>query len=402
MKARTNQEKIAQRLSNEISAHAPAWLCGRLQNDAISPCKLAVKVGKDKAIHYCSHCGGRVEEADKHCPHCGRAFGTIEHRRGKNTRYYRVVQRREGHHVARYFAIQFKIAVRKPIEFCNPTEVFQIWDIEGQEICVSKRIGCQLGACYGNFDLWSWESRMSIRNIEADQIQYAMYYAEELSAHMRYDDMNFAPHYETIYKQDKALARSLYQLGAAGRAIIEKYWHAIKIAMRHGYKIADVRLWADNLDLYEKLGMDTHCPKHIMQVNLESLYEQLNSRYDRAVLRKTMKADDEKYKRELRGFLGICFVDDKLGIHCHVLRDVYEFKQEGDYMQHCVFKNGYYKRFNSLILSVRDLQGNRLATIEFDFKNKRVLQCRGKGNTDPERKKDILKVMKDNYYRFSA
>ena len=65
-------------------------------------------------------------------------------------------------------------------------------------------------------------------------------------------------------------------------------------------------------------------------------------------------------------------------------------------MHHCVATNGYYKRRDSLILSAKDKDGNRLETIEVSLKTMMVVQCFGKFNKTTEWHNDILDVMNKN------
>lgn len=58
-------------------------------------------------------------------------------------------------------------------------------------------------------------------------------------------------------------------------------------------------------------------------------------------------------------------------------------------MHHCVFGMEYYKKSTSLILSAKDNDGNRLATIEYNTKNKEIVQCRAACNKVPERDAEI-------------
>lgn len=97
-----------------------------------------------------------------------------------------------------------------------------------------------------------------------------------------------------------------------------------------------------------------------------------------------------KYK-ELKGcYFGIVLKQGKL--HASVLPDVEAFMQEGEAMRHCVFTNGYYKRKDCLIFSVRNTHNKRVATVEFDLKTFKVVQCRGKANSQPKEYDEILKM----------
>lgn len=80
------------------------------------------------------------------------------------------------------------------------------------------------------------------------------------------------------------------------------------------------------------------------------------------------------------------------------MRSVLEFAQEGDYMHHCVYACGYYRKPASLIFSAR-IDGVRIETIEVDLNRMKVVQCYGKYDKKTEYHEEILKLFKDNMYQ---
>ena len=62
-------------------------------------------------------------------------------------------------------------------------------------------------------------------------------------------------------------------------------------------------------------------------------------------------------------------------------------------MHHCVAQCHYYQKVDSLILTARDAQGNRLETIEIDLKSFKIIQSRGVCNQDSPKHKEIVKLM---------
>lgn len=97
-------------------------------------------------------------------------------------------------------------------------------------------------------------------------------------------------------------------------------------------------------------------------------------------------------------FFGVHFGNGKINIT--VLDSITAYKEEGTAMQHCVYRNQYYKENSSLILSAKDQDGNRLATIELSLKNWEVLQCRGKMNSVPKYYDEIVSLVKNNVKLF--
>ena len=68
-------------------------------------------------------------------------------------------------------------------------------------------------------------------------------------------------------------------------------------------------------------------------------------------------------------------------------------------MHHCVYAMGYYdynKKPNCLILSAKDSEGKRLATIEYNMKDLTIVQCRAACNQVPERDEEIRGLINSN------
>lgn len=196
---------------------------------------------------------------------------------------------------------------------------------------------------------------------------------------------------------------------------VQKGWHisrdrqfaffdSIKIANRNHYNVDDASLWYDMLDAMEYLGLDTHnahyvCPKDLQLAH--DFYirrmEKVKRVRDREQKRKEAEQQEAEYLRQKGRYLGINFGNGNMTIT--VLHSVMDFVDEGKAMHHCVFANEYYKKKNSLILSVRE-NGNRIATIEYDIKNFKVLQCRGVCNQVPKHYDEILSIMENKKSMF--
>jgi hypothetical protein len=83
-----------------------------------------------------------------------------------------------------------------------------------------------------------------------------------------------------------------------------------------------------------------------------------------------------------------------------VIRSIADMALEGKYMNHCVYKNEYYKKKNSLILSARDMSGNRLETVEISLRNWCVIQSRGISNNPTQYHDEIVRLVNENMYQF--
>lgn len=65
-------------------------------------------------------------------------------------------------------------------------------------------------------------------------------------------------------------------------------------------------------------------------------------------------------------------------------------------MHHCVFANGYYKKHDRVLLSARDMEGNRLETIEIGLDPFKVLQSRGLQNGSTKEHQRIVELCNAN------
>ena len=114
-------------------------------------------------------------------------------------------------------------------------------------------------------------------------------------------------------------------------------------------------------------------------------------RREEAERKRRDKEAAKAYPERMGKFFGLVITDS--GISIRVLQSVDEFKEEGDAMHHCVFTNSYYNKVDSLILTARDAEGNRLETIEIDLKSFKIVQSRGVCNQDSPKHKEIVKLM---------
>ena len=102
----------------------------------------------------------------------------------------------------------------------------------------------------------------------------------------------------------------------------------------------------------------------------------------------------KNYAKNHAKWLGIVIVGDNIVIR--PLQSIEEFEEEGKAMHHCVYACGYYKKKDTLILSAKDNNGKRLATIEYDTKRGEIVQCRAACNQVPERYDEICELVRDN------
>lgn len=177
--------------------------------------------------------------------------------------------------------------------------------------------------------------------------------------------------------------------------------HAVKICNRKGYCIEDPGVWLDYIENLRELGLDTHNAYYVCPDDLHAAHERMVAR-----LRKIReRGEREKRLAEIAGlevdylktkgkFFGICFGNENIIVT--VIQSVADIEAEGRAMRHCVFVNEYYKKDDSLILSAKDKDGNRVETIEVDIKTFQVVQSRGVCNKNTPHHEEIINLVNSN------
>lgn len=176
---------------------------------------------------------------------------------------------------------------------------------------------------------------------------------------------------------------------------------SIKICVRKGYKVKDASMWADYIDLLEYFHLDTHnahyvCPKNLKKEHdrLVAKKEKLEAKLKAEEARKNAIQWEAEYKAKKGMYFGICFGNEDIQIA--VITSVADMAEEGVTMHHCVYTNRYFNKANSIILSARDKEGNRLETIELDLRILEVVQSRGKYNKLTPYHDQIVSLVKEN------
>ena len=203
------------------------------------------------------------------------------------------------------------------------------------------------------------------------------------------------PEMEMIAKTQRALF--VY----AVRNQIKVPIHAVKICNRKGYCIEDPGVWLDYIENLCKLGLDTHNAHYVCPDDLHAAHEcmvarlrKIREREEREKRRAEIAALEADYLKTKGKFFGICFGNESLVVT--VIQSVADIEAEGRAMRHCVFENEYYKKGDSLILSAKDKEGNRVETIEVDVKTFKVVQSRGVCNQNTPHHEEIINLVNSN------
>jgi hypothetical protein len=178
---------------------------------------------------------------------------------------------------------------------------------------------------------------------------------------------------------------------------------AIKIALRHGYKIADGKMWLDMIDMLKRAQKDIRNPKFVCPYDLEkahdeamNMYHKYEERQRKIAERKKLLEDKEaamKYEVARKCFMGLKLTDGTIVIQ--VLPTVNAIMQEGEAMHHCVFAAEYYKRLDSLLLTAK-VYDERVETIEVNLKRYELVQSRGVCNQNSKYHEKIVNLIKEN------
>ena len=164
-------------------------------------------------------------------------------------------------------------------------------------------------------------------------------------------------------------------------------------------------MWLDHIYLLQHYGLDTHNAHYVCPKDLRAAHNELVERRNReramrvaaerakhyATQLQSMDKERAEYVKMWGNMLSLSLSADNLTIQ--PLHSVDEFAEEGAKMHHCVFSNHYYTSKSSLILSAKDNDGNRLATIEYKVANGDIAQCRAACNGVPARDKEIRKLI---------
>lgn len=176
---------------------------------------------------------------------------------------------------------------------------------------------------------------------------------------------------------------------------------SVRICCRNHYYVKDAKLWLDHMTTLRNLHLDTRNAKYVCPKDLQKEHQVLDERYRRICerleaerMRMEIEHSNKSYLEQWGKLLPLSITGQNLIIR--PLQSVAEFKEEGDAMHHCVFRNEYYKSQDCIILSAKDNDGKRLATIEFDVKRMQIVQCRAVCNSIHERDEEIRKLV--NYH----
>lgn len=410
---------------------------------------LASRILRGKKVFFCSECGCTINPiGQKECPQCHAKWTEkktleLEHRRvDRELRDIAIFEAKGDIQLVRY------IRVERQVKYGERTVPYA-WEIErimyapsGERKVWERPVQFMSYA----FDAFTHGPLVLRREVSPNSMSYSSnlrknlgvwdYEIKSLTKQWQYKDV---PGLMDKYKYNTSCIRviaypiaetmlSAYQTPlfdhlVRTRSRLPKGGEAaVKICIRHKYRIEDPSMWLDLLYMLMCLHMDIHNPKFVCPDDLNAMHDTVLKRYRRAMVIRNermreaqalrLQNRDAKRAKEIAEIVQhypehmgkmLSLELDANNLSIRPLQDVDEFKDEAKHMHHCVYACEYwnYKSHpNTLILSAKDSNGKRLATIEYNMASNTVVQCRAACNAVPERYNEICKLITDNKAQF--
>lgn len=174
---------------------------------------------------------------------------------------------------------------------------------------------------------------------------------------------------------------------------------ALRICRRNKYVPADLRDWQDYTKILFDLGKDLHnahyvCPPDLHEAHQKAV-QQANKEKDKVELQRKLREAEkklDKFIQHMQAFLDLHFESENICIR--PLQSPVEYVHEGNAMHHCV--TNYQDRYDSLILTARNHNNERIATCEVDLNTYRIIQIRGLQNKLTEYNDEIAILLTKN------
>lgn len=438
MKARTKEQKKILSLSKKLKPISEST-----KEYAYKHCFPNVGLYWKRGEVWCQCCGHRshldaselgvvVGVYDNYvCPECGRKL-KLEYYRGKQTnvsRYFTLFQVYKEYQVIRTFEVSRRNGGYKHTDY-GCVELWQNWiGKKGKETV----IGLDYKRSMYHFS-WVYNSEMNVKMHNGGASGYISYEdVFDITGNMLYSrggvtkllkrngwsmdilkekEIEVIPLMKSLIKMDDAFVEELVkhkQYGILGfwqhagghLKDCTRWQHAVRICERNNYIVDDGSMYVDYIELLRYFNRDTHNAKYVCPVDLKAAHDKLLEKKNKVeaekeIERKTkeMEKQDKLYKERMKNFAGLSFGDKDIRIE--PLHSVREFAEEGLAMHHCVYAMGYYdgeRHPDSLIMSAKDKEGNRLETIEVNTKSWKIIQSRGVCNQNSPRHEDIVKLV---------
>lgn len=384
--------------------------CGRVHKKMASP--LGIDIVGDEAV----------------CPHCGTHLKLKNSRKRKSIEswYFTIATTCSGFQVFRHFIIErsmYKVSENisgghEPYFSIN--EAVQNWITEDGKQYIMARPCKPIPHIY---DAWDFKKPMSIKDSGRLKYSYSpdkydinskfVYPARRVIPKLKRNGFTFrcskvsasslSVMLLTDNEAEMLIKTKQYDLlyVKSVRGIPQDIKPSINICNRNGYKVKDASLWMDYIHMLQHFNMDIRNAKYVCPGDLKKEHDKLLKRRNREEARqkeidrmREAQGWEKTYAQEKGRFFGICFGNEHIIIS--VVQSVAEMAEEGKAMHHCVYSMGYYKKKESLILSAKDMNGNRIETIELNLKTFKVVQSRGVCNSNTPMHDEIIELVNHN------
>lgn len=407
-----------------------------------------------RKVFYCSECGSEIGvQTQKECPVCHAKWTAkpVEYK-ALEVGYHMVMEAKGDIQLCRIYRVDRRTHYGKPTDS-------EVWEVErffyaptGERKVFARSVN---NMTY-YYDAFSWFSDLQLRREDKNiswsaSLRYNLYidsytiksftkqwqYKDIPTLMKEFDNNTSAlrviayPWAETMRKTGQ---EQLFRYMVNEKTLLPTGTaKALNICTRNHYVVSDPSLWLDTLYLLKHYRYDIHNAHYVCPVDLVGLHQTLFKRKQKEderlrVIRRAawerrreqerirqnaayaaMKAKQEKEEVKMKAhwaehfakILPLSLTSTDLTIR--PLQSIDEFKEEGTAMHHCVYTMGYYdynRHPTSLILSAKDNEGKRLATIEYNMQTKEIVQCRAAFNQVPERDKEIRALVNGNKVTF--
>ena len=365
--------------------------------------------------HVCLECNHvwKLESPTKKivCPACNNRLSMYTENKTifSDVQYFTIVETVKELQVVRFvYSSKQMRKDRKPKH--SYIEVMQHWiDEKGNSVSLSKTVN----GFSPYIDSWIMGSEMTIKHIPQDSAKFSItqklsYPNPKVLPIIKRNGFKgkfheIAPQLLFSYILKDSKAETLLKSGQIQlldyyiyrRNSIYRKWNSIKVCLKNNYKAVDWQIWEDYVDLLREFGKDLFnpdfvCPKDLKQAH--NYYMNLKSG-------ETLLSDKElfeKYVKEKGKYFGIVFEENDIKIS--VIKTLGAFKKEATALNHCLFKNKYFKKKDSLILSAR-INNKPIETIEISLSKMEVNQSRGFDNEASKYNERILNLVNKNIYK---
>lgn len=435
---RKDCEKINSRLHDMPGKTEAMRIYHKLYKPAI-----ATRMYRRKKIHFCTECGCEVQLlGQKRCPQCGVrwTFDGVEQRCSAYVTEVSdavIFQAVGDVQLTRYYRVEREVRFGKPASV-SVREIMRFFYAPSGERVMYQRPVQGFGWYWDAFSRWGklrfcrelahasfgahQRANLSVRYWGVRSLTKQWSYKNVVNLLNDFNGDTSAirliayPYAETMLKCGQSqLFRYLVH---GGQRLPKRAENAVKLCIRHKYTINEPSIWLDTLYMLVELGYDVHNPKFVCPDNLHELHCTLLKRKQRIVEARLAKRRETQQRRELERearenrqaaemalhwtehFGKMLSVDIKGdNVQIKPLQSIDEFREESEHMHHCVYAckyYDYYKHPTSLILSAKDDNGKRLATIEYNMRTNEVVQCRAACNDVPPRSAEIIQLIADH------